>query len=114
MRQERRLHHRYPVVWQLKGRVLRAIETNRDILRPAIRDVLGAVSNLGAGGMCVLTDDHAEVSLAVGFDVDVSSPLRCEIIVPDIPVGIPTLLQIRWVRRIGDGRTRELGLQFLV
>jgi hypothetical protein len=64
--------------------------------------------------MCVLTDNHAEVSLAVGSDIDVSSPLRCEILVPDIPIGIPTLLQIRWVRRIGDGRTHELGLQFLV
>ena len=113
MRQERRLHRRYPAVWQLKGRVLRAIEPNTDILLPGVRDVLGAVSNVSAGGLCVLTDDHTEVS-TVGSEIEASIPLRCEIIVPDIPVGIPTLLQIRWIRRIADGDTHELGLQFLV
>jgi PilZ domain len=114
MRQERRLHHRYPVIWELRGRVLRATEPTGEVSLPGSQDVHGAVSNLSAGGVCVLTDDQPEELSAVRGEVEVSGAVRCEILVPDIPIGIPTLLQVRWARKTGDGDRYELGLQFLV
>ena len=104
MRQERRRNHRYPVVWELKGKVLRAFEPTWDVPFQVSQDILGAVSNISAGGLCLLTGDEPEVASAV----------RCEIFVPQIPTGIPTLLQVRWVHKSSDDRTCLLGLQFLV
>ena len=104
MRQEKRLNRRYPVIWELKGKVLRTFEPTGDVPFQVSRDLLGAVSNISAGGLCLLTDDEPEVSSAV----------RCEIFVPQVPTGIPTLLQVRWVHKSDDGRTYRLGLQFLV
>jgi len=104
MGQEKRMHRRYPVIWELKGRTLRAIEPAGEIPLPGSRDILGAVSDISAGGVCVLSDDQPEVSSAV----------RCEIFVPQIPTGIPTLLQVRWSHKNVDGHTYRLGLQFLV
>ena len=114
MRQERRLYRRYPVIWELKGRVLRAIEPSGEFPDADSQDVHGAVSNISAGGVCVLTDDRPGESSAVGGEVEVSGAVRCEILVPNVPIGIPTLLQVRWARKTGDGETYQLGLQFLV
>ena len=103
MRPERRLNRRYPVIWDLKGRVLRTLEPP-DVPLQVRQEVIGAVSNISAGGLCLLTGDEPELSSAV----------RCEIFVPQIPTGIPTLLQVRWVHESDDGRTYLLGLQFLI
>jgi hypothetical protein len=67
-------------------------------------NIRGQVSDIGGGGICLLTRDKAEPAVAV----------RCEIFAPQIPVGIPTLLQVRWIHEHGDGLTFRLGLQFLV
>jgi hypothetical protein len=34
--------------------------------------------------------------------------------VPQLPVGIPTLLQVRWALKDGQGHTYRAGLQFMV
>ncbi len=114
MRQERRLYRRYPVLWELKGRVLKALEPSGETPLPGSQDIRGAVSNISGGGVCILTHDEPEASSAVHGEVDVSSAVRCEIFVPHIPIGIPTLLQVRWTRKTGDGDAYQLGLQFLV
>jgi hypothetical protein len=104
MRQERRLHRRYPVAWGLKGKLLTAVESEgsvTDSVEPVIR---GEVSDIGGGGLCLVTNEKAEPSTA----------MRCEIFAPHVPVGIPTLLQVRWVREAGGGRVYTLGLQYVV
>ena len=40
--------------------------------------------------------------------------MRCEIFAPHVPVGIPALLQVRWVHENMGGRMYTLGLQFVV
>jgi len=38
----------------------------------------------------------------------------CWILVPELPIGIPTLLQVRWALKDGQGHAYRVGLQFLV
>ena len=104
MRQERRLHRRYPVAWGLKGRLLTAIEPDGAIPARAATDIRGEISDIGGGGLCLVTSEKTEPSMA----------MRCEIFAPHVPVGIPTLLQVRWVQEYGAGRMYTLGLQFVV
>jgi PilZ domain-containing protein len=103
MRQEKRLHRRYAVRCELKGKALNQIATG-DVDLPANRDISGEVADIGAGGLCLLTNDRAEVS----------DPVLCEVRSPHMPVGIPTLMQVRWAVQNGTGHTYRLGLQFLV
>ena len=104
MRQERRLHRRYPVAWGLKGRLLTAIEPDGAIPARPATDIRGEISDIGGGGLCLVTSEKTEPSMA----------MRCEIFAPHVPVGIPTLLQVRWVQESGAGRMYTLGLQFVV
>jgi c-di-GMP-binding flagellar brake protein YcgR len=64
----------------------------------------GMVTDIGAGGLGLLSDDTIEIS----------DPFVCEIIPPDMTVGIPTLVQVRWVLKDGQRDRYRLGLQFLV
>ncbi len=104
MRQERRLHRRYVVAWGLKGKVLHAIDESGAIAPRISTDVRGEISDIGAGGLCLVTSERTEPSTA----------LRCEIFAPHVPVGIPTLLQVRWVHENPGGRMYTLGMQFVV
>ena len=103
MRQERRLHRRYPVAWGLKGRVLTAIVLGGTVSARTRPDIRGEISDIGGGGLCLVTSERTEPG----------TPMRCEIFSPPVPVGIPTLLQVRWVEDAG-GRMYRLGLQFVV
>jgi hypothetical protein len=62
------------------------------------------IIDIGAGGLGLFSDD------AIG----ISDPFLCEIVAPQLPVGIPTLVQVRWVRKDGQGHTYRAGLQYLV
>jgi hypothetical protein len=104
MRQERRLHRRYVVAWGLKGRVLTAMDEDGAIPDRTPSDVRGEISDIGGGGLCLVTSEKTEPSTA----------MRCEIFAPHVPVGIPTLLQVRWVQQNAGGRMYTLGLQFVV
>jgi hypothetical protein len=104
MRQERRLHRRYPVAWGLKGKLLTAMEPESFVTAKADSFIRGEISDIGGGGLCLVTNEKAEPSTA----------MRCEIFAPHVPVGIPTLLQVRWVREAAGGRVYTLGLQFVV
>ena len=60
--------------------------------------------DISAGGLSLLTNRIVEVS-----DV-----LRCELPVQRLPVTIPVLCQVRWIRKNIDGRKHMVGLQFLI
>jgi hypothetical protein len=104
MRREKRRDLRYPVAWELRGKSLRPLEPGSGLRYKASQVLHGRVSDVSAGGLCLLTDD----------DPEVSGPVRCEIVVPQLAVGIPTLLQVRWSRRDVVKQTNRVGLQFLV
>jgi hypothetical protein len=92
------------VAWELKGRPLTAIEPTGILPPQRGLGVAGGVANVSTGGLCLLTNDRAAVAGAV----------RCEIFLPHIPVGIPTLLQVRWLEEDDDSQMFRLGLQFLI
>lgn len=112
MHDERRAHPRYRVAYDLRGTKLKPAAPAGIALPLTTPVIHGEVPNIGVGGLCLLTNDIAEVT----------EPLRCEIRTPDMPVGIPTLLQVRWVHKLSlhellsldEGRTYLLGLQFLL
>jgi hypothetical protein len=100
---EKRRYRRYSVNCQFTGSALRPVGAAvGGVPRPAI-DISGEIPNVSAGGICLLTDDK----------IDVADAVRCEIAVPTFPIGIPSLLNVRWACP-GDGRyTYRLGLEFL-
>lgn len=105
MSQDKRQHDRYSVSLELAGKALNALESGRVTRGSSVpQEIYGEVSDISEGGLCLLTDDAANVS----------EPVRCVIRVPQIPAGIPTLLQVRWARKDGLGPTQRVGLQFLV
>lgn len=63
----------------------------------------GQISNLSSGGMCICTDRP----------LTPYSSIRCEVTLPDSPVGIPSLLQVRWVREVQEG-VYQSGLLYLM
>ncbi len=106
MSQDKRRHDRYSVSLELEGKALNALESARVSRSSSTvpQEIYGEVSDISEGGLCLLTVDAANVS----------EPVRCVIRVPQIPAGIPTLLQVRWARKDGLGPTYRVGLQFLV
>jgi len=104
MRQERRLHRRYVVAWGLKGRLLTALDEDGGLADRPHSDIRGEIADIGSGGLCLVTTERTEPTTA----------MRCEIFAPHVPVGIPTLLQVRWVHENTGGRMYTLGLQSVV
>ncbi len=104
MRRERRLYPRYFATCELTGRPLLQFQGVEGDPPSVGQQIRGEVSNVSAGGLCLFGDNIA----------DVSQPLRCQIKVPQLPIGIPTLLQVRWVHSDDGGKTYRLGLQFLL
>ena len=104
MREEKRLHRRHAVTCELRGKVLQPLESTGGAALADGRDLRGVITDIGAGGLGLSSDDMIEIS----------DPFVCQIIAPQMPVGIPTLLQVRWALKDGQGHTYRLGLQFLV
>ena len=104
MRREKRRDLRHAVTWELRGKSLRPLEAGGPSQVGTGRDIHGVITDISAGGLCLLTEDEA----------DVSGPVRCEIVIPQFAVGIPTLVQVRWTRRDMVHQTNRVGLQFLV
>ena len=96
---ERRLHPRYPLNPGLPNVavVLQGLHNEgHELLRSQIQ-------NLSTSGVCLLGDRPVELSQV----------FRCEILLPGLPVGIPTLLQVRWIDRPPDAHAYRVGLQFV-
>jgi hypothetical protein len=65
------------------------------------RAIRGHTVNVSRGGMCLLTNEP------------IPSPfVRCDLQLPNIPVPIPTLMQVRWSQQ--QGRNHLSGLQFVL
>ena len=96
---ERRKCPRFPHVLEMQARALAQIGGTKpaSILR-------GRVQNLSRGGVCVLSDRP----------VDKNAVVICEIALPDLPLLIPTVMQVRWdQKREVQGEHYLVGLQFL-
>jgi hypothetical protein len=64
----------------------------------------GRVLNINHGGLCLLTEQPIEKSAV----------LHCEIFPDGSHVGIPTVMEVRWMRQNPDGPGTTVGLRFLI
>jgi c-di-GMP-binding flagellar brake protein YcgR len=103
LRVENRRYLRHPVTCELRGKALKPLERVGESFTSG-RDLRGVVTDISLGGLGLLSDDAVEVF----------KPFVCEIIAPPLPTGIPTLMQIRWILKEGQGQTYRMGLQFMV
>ena len=62
----------------------------------------GYIHDISAGGIQI----HSRTALQIGDFV------RCELVVPGLPVAIPTLMQVCWTRPMGNGYPS--GLKYVV
>ncbi|PYX84766.1 MAG: hypothetical protein DMG70_05590 [Acidobacteria bacterium] len=65
--------------------------------------VQGNIEDISEGGLRFVTNRELPASALVEF----------RIVVPSVPVPIPTLLSVRWSRKRRSGRSYDVGLQFL-
>ena len=100
MRHERRSEVRRPVAWKLEGRGISSIDPRS----PAGEVVHGRIQNINRGGLCLLTERPVEKS----------SVLQCKIFPSGLHVGIPTVMEVRWMQPNPKGRGVRLGLRFLI
>lgn len=99
MRQERH-GARHVFTTAFRGREISAVgrpRRSRGIIR-------GEIQNISSGGLCLLTSRPIKESCTI----------RGEIILPGIPVGVPSLMQVRWVEQAAKGSRYKVGLQFLI
>jgi len=65
--------------------------------------VRGALRDISAGGLCLQSDRPLKQSQVV----------LCDLPIPGLPVAIPTLMNVRWVRQSPEAQEYTIGLQFL-
>jgi hypothetical protein len=97
---ERRRQRRFPVTLELRVKELLQLGTQKragTIFR-------AKAQNISTCGLGVVTNRPVEIS----------SPLRCEIITGELPVPIPVMAQVRWVARNSSHKGYQVGLEFLV
>jgi hypothetical protein len=65
----------------------------------------GRIHNLSNGGVCILSSSPLQAAMLV----------CCNFPVSDVPVSIPTLMQVRWTAKRGNKSPSYIsGLQFVV
>jgi hypothetical protein len=64
----------------------------------------GWIQNFSKGGLGLIANRKLN-----RFDV-----IRGEVMLPDIAMAVPTLVQVRWVKRAAKGSQYHVGLQFLI
>ena len=65
--------------------------------------IVARVENISQSGMCVSTR----------FPLMLSTSVRCEVGLNDLPVAVPTMAQVRWVMKV-NSRVYRSGLQYLL
>lgn len=95
---ERRRERRQAFRAKFRGRKLSPLGVE---LRGIIR---GEIHDFSAGGLSLLTRQRLEESIF----------LRCELLFPNVPVGIPTLVQVKCVRREPKASWYRVGLRFVL
>jgi hypothetical protein len=108
---EQRRHQRFQTRCELRGKTLTPLEHADDPSLAAGADLRGILTDIGGGGVC-LTPDHT-LGLSAKA-IEISEPFVCWITPPHMTVGIPTLLQVRWVHEDRHGQPERVGLQFLL
>jgi PilZ domain len=100
---ERRQHPRFPQLFEMLVRELPA--TSSQPLNAPSETIEGRVQNVSEGGLCFLSPRP----------LDKQALVRCEIVVSDLPVHIPTLMQVCWnqKQRVSP-ETYVCGLKFLL
>jgi hypothetical protein len=98
---DRRQYPRFPQLLELRAREVQPLGSG---IEPE-KAVVGRVQNVSKGGLCLVSPQPMARSCLV----------RCEISVSEIPVSIPTLMQVRWTRKKSlQADTYLTGLQFLL
>lgn len=97
---ERRGNPRYPFLSKLKGRRLSRVGLPDE--REGV--IQGQILNISAGGLCLRADHSLKESQLV----------HCQLRLPEPPVEIPTLMQVRWTAKPGGKQKFVVGLQFLL
>ena len=64
----------------------------------------GEILDISANGVKLMADRRVEESALI----------RGELLLPNIPVGVPSLLQVRWIRPAETAGQYQIGLKFLV
>ncbi|HXZ78756.1 MAG TPA: PilZ domain-containing protein [Terriglobales bacterium] len=95
---ERRQFTRYPHVLDVQAR-----EVSPLLNAKMVHTVQGRIQNVSRGGLCILSSEP------------IGSPLvLCEIVLPEMPVSIPALLNVRWSEKREVAQDSYLsGLQFV-
>jgi hypothetical protein len=97
---DRRQHPRFPELLDLRVREVQALHS---AAKPG-KTVTGRLHNISQGGICFISSEL----------IRQSSLVRCCIGVSESPVGIPTLMQVRWVQKQRlQPDTYLTGLQFI-
>lgn len=97
---DRRQHARYPLTRDLKIQVLPLLRSSG---KKGV-EIQGRVQNIGAGGLCLTTNQS----------LDVYRPVLCDIPLSAVPVKIPTLMEVRWTQKNSTGDRFRIGLQFFL
>jgi hypothetical protein len=66
-------------------------------------EITGRIQNVSEGGVCLVS----------ALPLKVASFVCCQIAVPDMPVPIPTLMQVRWTTARGNNARHIHGLCFV-
>lgn len=85
---------------EVRGRSLLSIQASNS----PTKDFDGRIQNVSRGGMCLLSP----VPLLTATFV------CCEIAMPDVPVAVPTLLQVKWTAKDQRTASHISGLRFVV
>lgn len=96
---ERRLQERIPYTIEVKLHELSGISGTVVKGDP----IVARVENVSQNGMCVSSR----------FPLMLSTSVRCEVGLNDLPVAVPTMAQVRWVLKV-NSRTYRSGLQYLL
>jgi hypothetical protein len=99
---ERRRHRRYRPrqVYRVRTTAL----SERGLDRPSARPILGRIHDIGAGGLGLLSSQ----------EVTVPQLLRCDILLPGVPAGVPTLVRVRWCVEAPRRTGYKAGVEFLL
>ena len=100
MKSESRAYPRYTISRELNGQELRPPEYTNEV-----HAFFHAwAKNISAGALCIVTDEQIRQSALV----------CCQIRFSEIPVAVPVLMKVQWVRKMNDGRRLRVGLKFLL
>jgi len=96
---DRRRYVRLPLLLKATARALDIYGSSVPSAVPAH----GNIEDISEGGLRFVTDRGLPASALVEF----------RIVVPAVPVPLPTLLSVRWSRKRRSGNRYDVGLQFL-